>query len=275
MKSLNLVNLFAMLTSSKGVPYWWRMQIPVEHDRYADMKVSCQSILESLILSYVQTSKTSESLFESWDLYCRRVQSRIKDSDLLEIDFQSPDFELIKSALATFSGSKLSMSDAENILNWSTNYFQSETSKLVRLMDNLESCLSQNRVHFESDLKKRITTLFSRLKWRRQALNEHFSIAHHVYRMSLPDPMEMLLQDIFFDGVRDSYWWMDSVGFTLEHIGILDSWLRFETEIGDAMAQMVIHRFFSDGLNLSDEIDIREFITLIESERQCERYIPS
>ena len=86
--------------------------------------------------------------------------------------------------------------------------------------------------------------------------------------MTLPDEWEMLLQDFFFEGARGSYWWMDSVEYSLQYINFYTAWRDLKSAIGGKNINLLFRFLESSEEILSDsffklrECDVKRLETL-------------
>ena len=58
--------------------------------------------------------------------------------------------------------------------------------------------------------------------------------------MTLPNDWEILLQDVFYEGARNCYWWMSSVKYSLEYFNFYKKWKELKSDIGNEDVEMLL-----------------------------------
>jgi len=229
------IHLLAMLSSEKSLAYWHRMKIPLPRSSYQQASRYAAACLEVLVFSYLQNRSLNPDYWTAWKEY-RNVESVVSD-DVLEQHqaISKGNIEKVFSELETVA----QFGESKAIIDWANNWFKSEpdpafvvVENLAWLLNNLTDNENISRPEIREDDIYTVARFCRRIERRNTSLREHFAIAAHVYKMNLPNEREMMLQDIFFEGTRSSYWWMDSVEYTLQFLNFRERWSDLKNDIG-------------------------------------------
>jgi len=226
------IALVAMLSSDKSLAYWHRMNIPLPRSTYQLASRYAAACLEVFVFAYLSTQSLNPDYWVAWEEY-RKVENVVPDEVLqLHREISNDDIEKVFSDLETV----VQFGEGKAIFDWANNWFTSQPDPALAVVENLlwlfdNENISRPEIHKDNIYS--LSRFCRRVKRRNDSLREHFGIATHVYKMTLPTEREMLLQDVFFEGTRSSYWWMDSVEYSLQFIHFRQRWSDLKEEMGD------------------------------------------
>ena len=233
-----------MLSSEKSLAYWHDLRLFVERKEYPRANLFARGCLELYLYNYVRKKSDLE---ESWKYY--RAGSGVLEDEFLEqyqIEKASDqNIERVFSEVAKV----LDFHDAKQVYKWALKFFRDSPNLIPDITGELYFLLNYSgneeykniqNIELPKDISQKARDFCNHVRRRTSRLKEHFRIADEVYLMSLPSEWEMLLQDCFYEGARNCYWWMHSVKFSLEYINFYRRWKELKADIGNEYINILL-----------------------------------
>jgi len=233
------ITLLATLSSEKSIAYWNKMRIPYAKSDGNDLMQLAQGCLEVILYNRINKifKPDSAQLLEHY----LSNESILKRNILEQYIVVEISNEVIQKLFVQM-GANLNTA-TERVFDWATHFFHEEPDPIIRSISKVQYILDKSASppsdyyqagKISDKHLRRIKEFCNKVSWKNKSLRRHFSIAHEVYKMTRPNTIEMLLQDFFYEGVRDSYWWMDSVEYTLQWVHFAERWKDLKIDIGEA-----------------------------------------
>lgn len=237
METVDWTTLLAMLSSEKSLAYWHKLELPIKRNQYEQTNLFARGCLELYL--YYSIEEKNQNIQDSWKEYENR--DGILEKKFLEKNKVQKISDANIEKLFYKTARVLSFTKAKDIYSWAVKFFRDTSDSILEassmLLFLLENTDNKDRkivqsVELTEKHTDRIRKFCNRIQRRNDSIHEHFSIATNVYNMTIPNNWEMLLQDYFFEGVRSSYWWMDSVKYSLQYINFYKLWGELQEDIG-------------------------------------------
>lgn len=247
-----------MLASPKSQAYWYGMRVPIKEKQYSDTIRFAQGCLELIFYPVAYAELEYFDIRESWLDY-RSDMSVLSDEFLNEWVHLSreadsePDPDITaedEERIFKVVGEQLDFHGAQAISDWARRFFCLENPSIVKVAERLLELLKADVDKVETtaipapdiSLEDREFLLDScyRIRWRNRSIDTHFGVASEVYKMTLPDGLEKILQDRYAEGARNHYWWMDSVPDTLSFVYFTEIWSKIEKRLGPSLTSDII-----------------------------------